>query len=425
MRLSIKLGALCAVAAILPLIIASAIILPGISSNAHEKAAEQLRIEARVATALYDKRLTELLAAAVRLADEIANRALANPESSDRTTAASGARVQDLFPRAQQDYFLDFVIVTDPLGRVLARHNDRPAEGETLLGPDDRNPVIERVITGGTLPAAGCVVEHGERYARLGLDRIAQVRLGDGSTIDEALMIEAGAPIFSGGRFAGVALIGQMLNTYFKPRARPSGGFGSLQTPLVAEIRQTMARSSDEDSGALVALGKAVIASSVPPAADDGNGVPPLAGAAHDPASNEETIRHGERSYNVAWQPIKTLDGSSIGAVGVARPSSDVGGAASSARSAILIIALLALAAAGTGGFLFGRSLGTRLDQLADAASRWSVGDLSATAPDSESVLSKWVPPHLRRDELDRLTEQLDETRESFRQAIERMRKRA
>jgi HAMP domain-containing protein len=425
MRFSIKLGVLCAVAAVLPLVIASAIIMPGISSNAREKAAEQLRIEARVAAALYDKRLTELLAAAVRLADEIANRALANPESSDRANSTSGARVQDLFPRAQQDYFLDFIIVTDPLGRVLARHNDRPAEGESLLGADDRNPVIERVITGGTLPAAGCVVERGERYARLGLDRIAQVRLADGSTIDEALMIEAGAPIFSGGRFAGVALIGQMLNTYFKPRARPSGGFGSLQTPVVAEIRQMMTPGSDEDSGALVALGSAVIASSVPAAGVDGNSVPALAGAAHDPSKDEETIRHGDRGYNVAWQPIKALDGSAIGAIGVARPSSEFEGATSSPRSAMFIIGLLGMAAAGAGGFLFGRSLGTRLDRLADAASRWSVGDLSATAPDSEPVLSKWIPPQLLRDELNRLTEQLDETRESFRQAIERMRKRA
>ncbi|HSO74101.1 MAG TPA: hypothetical protein VLU47_04625 [Blastocatellia bacterium] len=424
MRLSIKLGALCAAAGVLPLIIASAIILPGISSNAHERAAEQLRIEGRAAAALYDKRLTELLAAAVRLADEIANRALANPESSDRPGATSGARVQDLFPRAQQDYFLDFVIVTDPLGRVLARHNDRPAPDETLLGPDDRNPVVEKVISGGTLPVAACVVERGARYTKLGLDRIAQVRLRDGSTVDEALMIEAGAPIFSGGRFAGVALIGQMLNTYFKPRARPSGGFGSLQTPVVAEIRQMMIRGSDEDSGALVALGNAVIASSVPTAADDINTAPPLAGAAHDPTRTEETIQQGERSYNVAWEPIKTLDGSSIGAIGVARPSSAFDGSTSSARSAMLIIALLATAAAGGGGFLFGRSLGTRLDQLADAASRWSVGDLSATAPDSEPALSKWVPPHLLRDELNGLTDQLDETRESFRQAIERVRKR-
>jgi len=425
MRLSLKLGAICAVAAVLPLIVASIIILPSISSHTKDQASSQLQTEAHAAVALYDKRLTEMLAAAARLADEIANRALVNSDSTERATASAGARVQDLFPRAQQDYFLDFVIVTDPLGRVLARHNDRPAPGETLLGADDKNPLVEKVIAGGTLPAAGAVVERGERYVRLGLDRIAKVRLGDGSTIDEALMVEAGAPIFSGGRFAGVVLIGQMLNTYFKPRSRPSGGLGSLQTPLIAEIRQTLARSADEDSGALVALGTAVIASSIPPAADAGNSSPPLVGALHNASKTEETIRQGERSYNVAWQPIKTPDGASIGAIGVARPASEGEAAASSAGTALFVIALLATAVAGAGGFLFGRSLGSRLDEMADAASRWSVGELSATASNAEPPLSKWIPPHLLRDEMDRLTGQLDETRESFRQAIERLRKRA
>lgn len=424
MRLSLKLGVICAVAAVLPLIVASAIILPSISSQTREQASRQLQTEAHAAGALYDKRLTEMLAAAARLAEEIANRALVNSESTERASASAGARVQDLFPRAQQDYFLDFVIVTDPLGRVLARHNDRPAAGETLLGADDKNPLVEKVIAGGTLAAAGAVIERGERYARLGLDRIAQVRLGDGSTIDEALMVEAGAPIFSGGRFAGVVLIGQMLNTYFKPRSRPSGGLGSLQTPLIAEIRQTLARSADEDFGALVALGTAVIASSIPNASDTGNSAPPLVGALHNASRTEETIRQGERSYNVAWQPIKTPEGSAIGAIGVARPSSEAEGATSSARTAMFVIALLATAAAGAGGFLFGRALGARLDEMADAASRWSVGDLSAIASNSEPLLAKWIPPHLLRDEMDRLTGQLDETRESFRQAIERMRKR-
>ncbi|MEK6301776.1 MAG: hypothetical protein AABO41_13780 [Acidobacteriota bacterium] len=425
MRLSLKLGAMCGAAAVLPLIVASAIILPGISSRAKVQATERLETEAQAAGAFYDKRLTEMLAAAGRIADEIANRALVSSDSADRTNAQTGARVQDLFPRAQQDYFLDFVIVTDPLGRVLARHNDRPAAGETLLAAEDKNPVIEKVIAGGTLPAASAVVERGARYARLGLDRIAQVRLRDGSTLDEALMIEAGAPIFSGGRFAGVVLIGQMLNTYFKPRTRPSGGLGSLQTPLIAEVRQTLADSADEDSGALIALGNAVIASSIPSSGDAANNAPPLAGATHDPSRSEETIRQGERSYSVAWQPIKAMDGAAIGAIGVARASSRSEGAASSTRSAILVIALVAMTAAGAGGFLFGRSLGARLDEIAEAASRWSVGDLSVTASSAQPLLAKWIPPHLLRDELHRLAERLDETRESFRQAIERLRKRA
>ena len=425
MRLSIKLGSICAAAAVLPLLIASAIILPAVSSQAREEAAERLEIEAQAAGALYDKRVTELLAAAGRIADEIANHALVSPDSADRTNATPGARVQDLFPRAQQDYFLDFVIVTDPLGRVLARHNDRPAPGETLLAPEDKNPVLEKVIAGGTLPAASAVVERGTRYSMLGLDRIAQVRLGDGSTLDEALLIEAGAPIFSGGRFVGVVVIGQMLNTYFKPRTRPSGGLGSLQTPLIAEVRQTLARSASEDSGALVALGNAVVASSIPPIGEASNSAPPLAGARHDPSRTEETIQQGERSYSVAWQPVKAMDGSAVGAIGVARASGRSEGSASSARSSIFVIALVALAAAGAGGFLYGRSLGARLDEIADAASRWSVGDLSVTAANREPLLAKWIPPHLLRDELNHLGDRLDETRESFRQAIERLRKRS
>ena len=259
---------------------------------------------------------------------------------------------------------------------MLARHNDRPAPGETLLGADDKNPLVEKVIAGGTLPAAGAVVERGERYARLGLDRIAKVRLGDGSTIDEALMVEAGAPIFSGGRFAGVVLIGQMLNTYFKSRSRPSGGLGSLQTPLIAEIRQTLARSADEDSGALVALGTAVIASSIPPAADAGNSAPPLVGALHNASKTEETIRQGERSYNVAWQPIKTPDGAAIGAIGVARPASEDEAAASSAGMALFVIALLATAVCAAGLLTAGAASGPT---SADPARPWSANSSLAS----------------------------------------------
>ena len=224
-------------AAFIPLFIISLLILSEVSAHARQQALEHLRSDARAAASLCDKRQIELRAMAQSLADEIANRALV---SSDNL-----ARLQDLLPRAQSDASLDFVIVTDSLGRVIARHNDRPVPGETLLGAGDKNPIAEKVIAGDNLPAASCVIERGERYARLGLDRIGQLPPSVGSTIDEALMIEAGAPIFSGGRFVGVVLVGQMLNTYYKARATSS----PLQTPLVAEARQTLYRSGEEDAG--------------------------------------------------------------------------------------------------------------------------------------------------------------------------------
>ena len=421
MRLSFKLGALCAAAAFIPLFIISLFVLSEVSAHARQQGLEQLRSDARAAASLSERRLIEIRAAAQALADDIANRALVSSDSLDRNNPAAWARLQDLLPRVQSEAALDFVIVTDPLGRVIARHNDRPLPGETLLEAGDKNPIAERVIAGGNMPVASCVIERGERYARLGLDRIAQVRLSDGSAIDEALMIEGGAPVFSGGRFVGVVLIGQMLNTYYKA----SGSSTPLQTPLVAEARQTLYRSGEEDAGALVALGTVIVASSVPP--DSGResaSRPALAGALHDTGKTEETFRDGTRSYNVAWQPLKSLDGMAIGAVGVARPERELEGPVDAVRATTVLVGAIATLLACGAGFMFGRGLGARLDDLTQAASRWSLGELSTPAAGRDPVLVRWIPAEYLRDEINQLAERLDEMRESFRQAIERIRKR-
>jgi HAMP domain-containing protein len=421
MRLSLKLGALCAAAAFIPLFIISLLILSEVSAHARQQALEHLRSDARAAASLCDKRQIELRAMAQSLADEIANRALVSSDNLDHGNPASWARLQDLLPRAQIEASLDFVIVTDPLGRVIARHNDRPAPGETLLGAGDKNPIAERVIGGGNLPTASCVIERGERYARLGLDRIAQLPPSDGSTIDEALMIEAAAPIFNGGRFVGVVLVGQMLNTYYKARATSS----PLQNPLVAEARQTLYRSREEDAGALIALNNVIVASSVPPDGTRGSASgPALVGKVHDTAKAEEDSRDGARSYTVAWQPLKALDGTAIGAIGIARPAKEMEGAAEAVRATTFLIGAIASLLAGGAGYMFGRGLGSRIDDLGEAAGRWGLGDLSTPARDLEPFLARWIPVEFLRDEINQLAQQLDQMRETFRQAIERIRKR-
>jgi len=420
MRLSLKLGALCAAAAIGPVIIIFIAVSSQVSSRARDAALEQLRTDARAAGSLCDKRLTEMRAAAQELADEIANRALVSGENLDRNNPTAWARLQDLLPRAQNESALDFVVVTDPLGRVIARQNDRPVPGETVLGAD-KNPIAERLIAGGNLPISAWVIERGERYAQLGLDRIAQVHLQDGSTVDEALMAEAAAPIFSGGRLVGLVLIGQMLNTYYKPRSSTN----PLQTPLVAEAKEILFREAEENSGAVIALGKAIIASSVPPdATTSPSREPDLTGGLRDPSKQEEILKANERDYIVAWQPLKSLDGSAIASIGVARAASETGDAARSVRGTLAIIGAIFLLLAGSVGFLFGQSLASRVDLLTQAANRWGLGELSTPARDSNIFLTRWVPLPFLRDEITDLAEKLDQTRESFRQAIERMRKR-
>ena len=419
MRLSLKLAALCAAVAFIPILILLLIVLSEVSTYARAQALEQLRSDARAAAALCEKRQIELRGAAQSLAEDVSNRALVSGDNLDRNSPAAWARLQDMLPRAQTEASLDFVIVTDPLGRVIARHNDRPLAGETLLGAEDKNPLAEKVIAGGNLPIASCVIERGDRYARLSLDRIAQVHLSDGSTIDEALMIEAAAPIFSGGRFVGVVLIGQMLNTYYKPRA----GAEALQTPLIAEARQTLLRNGEENAGAVIALGNGIIASSVPPARES-TSEPALAGMIHDQTRTEEAFRVGGRDYDVCWKDLKSLEGTPIGAIGIARPATETEGATGSVRATLLLIGALALLLGGGAGFLFGRNLGARLDGMAQAANRWSLGEMSAPATGGEPFLAKWIPPELLRDEINLLAEQLDRMRLNFRQAIERIRKR-
>jgi len=417
MRLSLKLGVLCAAAALLPLFIASLILVLQVSSSARAEALDRLQGNARTAGGFYEKRLVELRAAASQLADTIASRALISDASDKSGGAAALARLQDLLPRAQNDYFLDFVIVTDNQGRVIARHNDRPAPGETLLGAEDKNPLLDKAL-GSNAPVASCAVERGERYQRLWLDRIAKVKLADGSTVDEALAVEAAAPIISGGRPVGAVLIGQMLNTYWRPRS----GASAVQTPLVAEVRQAISRTADEDSGALVSNNIGVIASSIPPAA--GNNEPAALGALHDPSRLEETLTDGTRSYVVAWQPLKTLDGISIGSIGFGRPLAELTAAGESVRATMLVIGSIATVLAAAAGFLFGRLLGARLDDLREAASRWTVGELSAPASDNDALSTNGVKGFLKRDEIAVLAGQMEEMRVSFRHAIERIRKR-
>jgi HAMP domain-containing protein len=420
MRLSQKLGLLGAIVALFPLAIAALIVLPQVASYSRQKEIESLQTQSRAAAALYEKRLIELRAAATGIADDIFNRALVNSEANAGNAPPAYARLQDVVSRAQTYYGLDFVIIADQQGHIIARHNDRPTAGESLLGAADKNPVADKVITGGNQPVAACVVEHGERLAQLGLDHRAQVKLENGATVDDALMIEAAAPILNGGRVLGVALIGQMFNNDFKSRP----GATSLHDPLIVDIRQTLYRNTETDAGVLVSCGNAVIASSILPGSGNASIEAPLAGVVRDTGRETESLEQGGLGYLVAWQALKSLDGAEVGALGVAQSAGAAGQHRRSVRTTFILVALLALVVAGAGGFLIGRALGVRLDDLNDAAQRWSVGELSTPARDRDPMMARWIPAFMSQDEVSRLAAQLEQMRESFRQAIERLRKR-
>jgi HAMP domain-containing protein len=433
MRLSLKLAIICALAAAFPLMIASVFIVRQISARINEKGIERLQAEERAAAGLYAERLAEMRAAAQTLADEIANRSLLGADSAAGTDNQARAKLQDLLSSERDQLSLDFLIVADPAGHVIARQNDSPKRDEMIAG----QKVGEDALAAGARlqPAsiAGSAVEGSEFLSRMWLNKAAKI---EGSPLDQALVIEAAAPILNGGRFLGVVFVGQMLNNYYV--ARPGGA--NLQIPFVTEVRRDVYNDSDA-GGALVALGDTIIASSL---FMPGSGEPLLRGTKCNPDQGVEEISDGGHLYAVCWRPMKSLTNSRAGGIGTAVPIERLSGGLTETLAALAGAVIVALCVAALIGFSFGSILSRRLNTLTDAVSRMSVGELSNDVRErlkrssSGSLLGRL--PSFRgngndngtdpaansnnSDEIGRLAAQLEQMRESFRMAIERLRRR-
>jgi HAMP domain-containing protein len=434
MRLRIKLGLICALAATLPLVAISFLIMRQASATARDGKMEKLQAEARAAGSIYEKRLIEMRSAAQFLAVDIAAKSLVDTSESVRPGSAgpAHARLQDLLAKARDELSLDFLVVTDPAGQVVARHNDVPQRGETLVGPAGKNPVAEEIINAGSrlqvISIAAPVVERPEFLSRMWLAKPAEIQGAPGVG---ALIIESGAPIMSSGRFLGIVLVGQMLNNYYKTGRQ---GSNPLQTAMVAEVRQQLYPGIDQ-AGALVALGDTVIASSVLPGPAS---EPVLVGTKLDPDENPEIIESQGSQYIAAWRPIKSIDGTQIGTIGVAVTSGPPGGIDVPLLSTLAIAIAATIALVALGGVFWGGVISKRLAVLSDAVSRMRVGELSTQVRDT-GALPSWIPGlgsrysnglhegngslPAARDEIEELADNLDRMRESFKQAIERVRK--
>lgn len=423
MRLSEKIAALCAGVVLVTITIILIIAFQQFSSNWQERSASQLQNNARAAGGLYEKRLVELRSLAQKLAVEITGKIVAGGEATDAERNQARAQVQDILSDAQDKLGLDFLVVADLSGRVLVKHNDQPAPNETLLSESDKNPVADRVLAeakyGRIFPAASSVIERGERLAQLNLAQRARVEGRDGQRLEDALMLEAGAPLFAAGRFFGLVLVGQIANNSVNPRP----GAASLQTPLEVEARQLL--YGNQEAGVAIATQNLIIASSVNSTADrDTGGKVSLVGVKCDANSKEEKITIGDVNYIASWQPIKSLDGMDTGAIGVLISEGEYLGPTGRLKTILILIAIVAILLAGAAGFLFGMQLGKRVNALTESANRMAVGELSRGVEDPLAPTGSRLPAFLSRDEVSRLAEKLDEMRESFRQAIERMRKR-
>lgn len=140
----------------------------------------------------------------------------------------------------------------------------------------------------------------------------------------------------------------------------------------------------------------------------------------------------------MAWRPIRSMDGAEIGAIGATVSAGGQSGADLSLISTLALATACTALLVGLAGAIWGGSVSRRLAVLSDAVSRMRVGELSTAVRDTGG-LPGWVPglgtrstnglhqgngslPEAR-DEIEELAENLDKMRESFKQAIERLRK--
>lgn len=421
MRLSEKIAALCGGVVFITITIILILAFQQFSSYWQDRSAIQLQNDARAAAGLYEKRLAELRSTAQRLAVEITGKIVAGGEATEAERNQARAQVQDILSNAQNKHSLDFLIVADLSGRVLVKHNDQPAAQETLLAESDKNPVADRVLMeakfGRIIPISSSVVEKGERLAHLNLTQRAKVEGRGGQGIENALMLEAGAPLYVSGRFFGLVLIGQIANNSVASRSVTD----PLQVSIDEEARKSLYDSSE--AGVAIATENVIVASNMNVDRDSGGQVS-LVGVRCNTGSKEEKITTGDLSYRVAWHPLKSSDGSDVGAIGALIPENQYLGPSGRLRTILILIAIIAVILAGAAGFLFGMQLGKRINALAEATGRMAVGELSRGVEDPLAPVGNRLPAFLSQDEISRLAEGLDEMRESFRQAIERLRKR-
>src|SRR5262245_34758023 len=155
MRLRLKLAAICAVTAILPLIAISIFIVRQASAAERNGRIEKLETEARAAESIYENRLIEMRSGAQGIAVDIAAKSLLEPEGAGRNSSPGPGRarlqaLQDLIARYRDELSLDFLIVTDSGGQVVVKHNDPPKPGETMVGAQGKNLLAEEVINAGS-----------------------------------------------------------------------------------------------------------------------------------------------------------------------------------------------------------------------------------------------------------------------------------
>lgn len=392
----------------IPLLFSALIIGYIVKSNIDDQSAQSMEKDARVAEQLYKNRELAIVQIVQNSAQTISAQGLVDlaqgpGDASGPTLRIKGEasqRLNNLLTSAQQAGNIDFIIVTDSKGNIVARQAEGDASG--ALG---ENPLVvstqNAVTAGRTIAQSSSVKESAEKVNLLGGEKLAkQVEIkAEGRVISDGLVLEAAAPITNNnGKLLGIVIAGLLVNNAPQDRS------------IIEDIKNKLYPSLRGDSGVSITLNDLIVCSNMPIQQNGAIGKRTSVATSDVPKATAETFN--EEIYKSAYVPIKDISNQVIGRIGVQVKQSWFNGVLNKVLLIILLIVLVFLLGAIGFAIYAAQKLTNPIIELTEASNNISLGKLD------ESIQIK------SDDEIGQLAEALERMRISLKQALDRLQKR-
>jgi HAMP domain-containing protein len=411
MKLSIKnkLIIFSASLILIPLLLSAVLIIEIVNSNIEGQSQLSIEKDARVADQIYQNRQLALTQIVQNSAQAISAQGLLElaqspgKGASDTTLRIQGEgsrRLNDVIKASMQASNIDFIVVTDSNGNLVAPLGEGAKEGSLK-----DNPLLLAIQNGvaakKTDAKASAVRETAETLKMLGdekLSKQAEVK-GEGKAITDGLVLEAAAPITGGGgRLIGVIFAGLLTNNADQDKSIAN----LIKNTLYPELRG--------DSGASIALGDTIVCANLPIQSGGGVGLRIQGSPSDLPKANVETI--DKQLYKTAYAPIKDINSQVVGRVGVQIKQSWFNAVLNRVEIIILLIVVIFLLLAAAAAVFAAQRLTRPIIELTEASNNISLGQLD------QAIQIK------SDDEIGQLAEALERMRISLKQALDRLRAR-
>lgn len=407
-----KLMIFSALLVFVPLLFSALIIGYIVKSNIDDQSAQSMEKDARVAEQLYKNRELLIVQVVQNSAQSISAQGLFDlaqaPTGASNDPKSATSRVQEegnkrlasLLTSAQQAGNIDFIVVTDSKGNIIARQ----AEGEAGGSLSDNALVvsIQNAVTASrTYAQSSSIKESAEKIKLLAGEKLAQRAeiKAEGRSITDGLMIEAAAPITNNnGRLLGIVLAGLLVNNAPQDRA------------VIEDIKTKLYPSLPDFSGASITLNDVIISTNMPIQQNGALGKRTTVAVSDVPKTSVETFN--DEAYKSAYVPIKDISQQVIGRVGVQVKQSWFNAVLNKVLLIIVLIVLVFILGAIGVAIYAAQKLTKPIMELTEASNNISLGKLD------ESIQIK------SDDEIGQLAEALERMRISLKQALDRLRSR-